>query len=117
MFKDNVPIIRQPEQPDFFDLSSIPHKDDKKTSANSQVVTLEPMDIKLSVKLYCCLCPEDNCSNTECNGCDKSNDCKQCECCLCSQPSCSGDLLSNLFYFMKSKKDVPVKEENVNENI
>lgn len=117
MYTDNdkIPIMRQPEQPEFFDLSTIDQQPAKKSSQNSQVITLEPMDIKLSVKLYCCACPEDDCCNKKksesdkCESCDKSN---ECECCLCSKPMCNMDRLCNIFYFKKSN-NVQVKEENI----
>ena len=121
MFTDNdkTPILRQPEQPEFFDLLTIEQQAAKKLSQNSQVISLEPMELKLSVKLYCCVCPEDECCHKkkcESDKCGKSDECKDGECCSSDPVTCSMETLYNTLCCKKTNKDAPVKEENTAEN-
>ena len=112
---DKLPIMRQPEQPEFFDLLNTDQMSGKKPTQGSQVITLEPLDIKLTVKFYCCPCPEDDCchkkskESDKCGECENTCECKTCDSCSYSLFSC--DWLQRLLCLKKSSTDAPVKEE------
>lgn len=89
MFSNNSPpIMHQPEQPEFFDLVSAAELGtvNVKNNPKQQSIKVEPIALNVTVKLFCCPCPEDNCKCKDSNG----NECCSCnkddnDSCCCSK--------------------------------
>lgn len=145
-FTDEIPPITKNEQikqhkeHEYFDILSVvnptiinkqpssPEISSNKESSTSTPIKVDPIDLNVNIRLYCCLCPEPNTTN-KCNDCCQTScenhKCNTNEDCCAKQPNqqeksidipvtdCSLLWLYRLLCFRNTPNATVVEEEKI----